>query len=90
MILDKNKQKIPAPEPDSISDPSSPDSSSPEEGSTPDESSPEAGSIPDESSPEAGSIPDKLGKIRLKSIVNQQHIKAKIKKTALVIALTDF
>ena len=51
--LVKNKQKIPAPEPDSIPDPSSSDSSSPE-----------AESTPDESSPEAGSIPDKLGKIK--------------------------
>ena len=69
MRLDKNNQDIPAPEPDSISDSSSPDSSSPE-----------AGCTPDESSPEAGSILDKLGKIKLKSIVNQQYIKAKIKK----------
>ena len=69
MRLEKNIQNIPAPEPDSIPDSSSPDSSSPE-----------AGCTPDESSPEAGSILDKLGKIKLKSIVNQQYIKAKIKK----------
>ena len=53
MRLDKNNQNIPAPEPDSISD---------------------------SSSPEVGSIPSKLGKIKLKSIVNQQYIKGKIKK----------
>ena len=69
MRLDKNNQNIPAPEPDSISDSSSPDSSSPG-----------AGCTPDESSPEAGSIPYKLGKIKLKSIVDQQYIKGKIKK----------
>ena len=51
----KNKQNIPAPEPDPIPDSSSPDSSSPE-----------AGFIPDESSPEADSIPEKLGEIKLK------------------------
>ena len=56
--LVKNKQNIPAPEPDSIPDASS----------------------PDESSPEADSIADKLGKIRLRVIVNHQYIKAKIKK----------
>ena len=69
MRLDKNNQDIPAPEPDSISDSSSPDSSSPG-----------AGCTTDESSPEAGSIPSKLGKIKLKSIVNQEYIKGKIKK----------
>ena len=53
MRLVKNKQIIPAPEPDSNPDSSSPDSSSPE-----------AGSFPDESSPEADSIPDKVGKIK--------------------------
>ena len=51
--LVKNKQIIPAPEPDSNPDSSSSDSSSPE-----------ASSILDESSPEADSIPDKLGKIK--------------------------
>ena len=50
MSLIKNKQNIPTPEPDSIPDPSSPDSPSPE-----------AGFIPDESSPEADPVPDKLG-----------------------------
>ena len=69
MTLVKNKQNIPAPEPDSIPDSSSPDSSSPE-----------AGSIPDESSPETDSIPDKLGKLKVKVIVNHQYIKAMIKK----------
>ena len=64
MRLVKNKQLIPAPEPDVISDSSSPNSSSPEAGSTPDESSPEAETIPDESSPEADSIPEKAGKIK--------------------------
>ena len=58
MRLVKNKQNIPAPEPDSI----------------PDSSSPEAGSIPDKSSPEADSIPDKLGKIKLGIIANHQYI----------------
>ena len=58
MRLVKNKHKIPAPEPDSIPDSSSPDSSS----------------------PEADSIPDKLGKIKLRIIVNHQCIKAMIKK----------
>ena len=45
----KNKQNIPAPEPDPIPDLSSPDSSSREAGSVPDESSPEADSISDNS-----------------------------------------
>ena len=81
MRLVKNNQNIPAPEPDSILDASSPDSSSPEAGSIPEESSPEAGSIPDKSSPAAESIPDKLDKIKLRLIVNQQYIKAMIKKT---------
>ena len=53
MRLVKNKQIIPAPEPDCNPDSSSPDSSSPE-----------AGSIPDESSPEADSIADKVGKMK--------------------------
>ena len=52
-------QNIPTPEPDSIPDSSSPDSSSPE-----------AGFIPDESSPEADAIPEKLGKIKLKILVD--------------------
>ena len=69
MRLEKNIQNIPAPEPDSTPDSSSPDSSSPG-----------AGCTPDESSPEAGSILDKLGKIKLKSTVNRQFIKAKIQK----------
>ena len=69
MRLEKNIQNIPAPEPDSTPDSSSPDSSSPG-----------AGCTPDESSPEAGSFLDKLGKIKLKSTVNRQFIKAKIKK----------
>ena len=69
MRLVKNKQNIPALEPDSI-----PESSSPEAGSIPDESSREAGSIPDKSSPEADSIPDKLGKIKLGIIANHQYI----------------
>ena len=69
MRLVKNNQNIPAPDPDSIPDSSSPDSSSPK-----------AGSIPEESSPEADSIPDKLGKIRLRVIVNHQYSKATIKK----------
>ena len=69
--LVKNKQNIPAPEPDSIPDSSSPDSSSPEEGS-----------IPDSSSPEADSIPDKLSKIVLRIIFYHQYIKAKFKKAA--------
>ena len=56
MRLVKNKQIIPAPEPDSKPDSSSPDSSSPE-----------AGSIPEESSPEADAIPDKVGKIKITS-----------------------
>ena len=59
MRLVKNNQNIPAPEPDSIPDSSSPDSCSPE-----------AGSTPDESSPEADSIPDKVSKIKLRVIVN--------------------
>ena len=63
----KNKQNIPAPEPDAIPDSSSPDSTSPE-----------AGSTPDESSPEADSNPDNLGKIKLRIIVNQQYIKTMI------------
>ena len=65
--LVKNDQNIPVPEPkwDSIPDSSSPDSSFPE-----------AGSIAEESSPEAYSIPDKLGKIRLRVIVNHQYSKA--------------
>ena len=62
--LVKNKQNIPAPEPDCIPDSSSPDSSSPE-----------AGFIPDKSSPEADSIPENLGKIKLRIIVNCQYIK---------------
>ena len=53
MRLVKHKQIIPAPEPYSNPDSSSPDSSSDE-----------AGSIPDESSPEADSIADKVGKIK--------------------------
>ena len=53
MRLVKNKQIIPAPEPDCNPDSSSPDSSSPN-----------AGSIPDESSPEADSIADKVGKMK--------------------------
>ena len=65
----KNKQIIPAPEPDSIPDSSSPDSCSPEAGFIPEESSPEAESIPDESSPEAYSLTDKIGKIKLRVIV---------------------
>ena len=72
MRLVKNNHNIPAPEPDSIPDSSSPDSSSPE-----------AGSIPEESSPEADSISDKLGKIRLRVIVNHQYSKAMIKKKLL-------
>ena len=56
MRLVKNKQIIPAPEPDCKPDSSSPDSSSTE-----------AGSIPDESSPEADAIPDKVGKIKITS-----------------------
>ena len=60
---------MPVPESDSIPDSSSPDSSFPE-----------AGSIPEESSPEADSIPDKLGKVRLRVIVNHQYSKAMIKK----------
>ena len=67
MRLVKNKQIIPAPEPDSNPDSSSPDSSSPE-----------ASSIPEESSPEADSIPDKLAKIRSRVIVNHQYSKALI------------
>ena len=59
----KNKQNIPAPEPDAIPDSSSPDSTSPE-----------AGSTPDESSPEADSNAGNLGKIKLRIIVNQQYI----------------
>ena len=69
MILVKNNQNIPAPEPDSIPDSCCPDLSSPDvrslpddtspgSGSIPGKSSPKADSIPDESSPEAGSIPD--------------------------------
>ena len=69
MRLVKNKQVAPAPEPDSNLGSSSPDSSFPK-----------AGSIPEESSPEADSIPDKLGKIRLRVIVNHQYSKAMIKK----------
>ena len=56
MRLVKNKQIVPAPEPDSKPDSSSPDSSSPD-----------AGSIPNESSPEADAIPDKVGKIKITS-----------------------
>ena len=67
MRLVKNNQNIPAPEPDSIPDSSSPDSSSLE-----------AGSIPEESPPEADSISDKLGKIRLRVIVNHQYSRALI------------
>ena len=63
----KTDQNIPALEPDSIPDSSSPDSSFPE-----------ADSIPEESSPEADSVPDKLGKIRLRVIVNHQYSKALI------------
>ena len=59
MRLVKNNQNIPAPEPDSIPDSSSPDSCSPE-----------AGSTPEESSPEADSIPDKVSKMKLGVIVN--------------------
>ena len=79
MRLVKNNQNIPAPEPDSILDASSPDSSSPEAGSIPEESSPEAGSIPDKSSPEADSMPDKLGKINFRLVFNEQYIKVMIK-----------
>ena len=79
MRLVKNNQNIPAPEPDSIPDSSSPDSSFPK-----------AGSIPEESSPEADSIPDKLGKIRLRVIVNHQYSKAMIKKNCVSYALTYF
>ena len=86
----KNKQIIPAPEPDSIPDSSSPDSCSPGAGSIPEESSPEAGSIPDESSPEADSMADKIGKIKLRVIVTHQYIKAMIKKTAYAIRLLIF
>ena len=50
MRLVKNKKKIPAPEPDSAPDSSSPDSPSPG-----------ASFIPDEPSPEADSVPEKLG-----------------------------
>ena len=78
MKLVNNKQNIPAPEPDSIPDSSSPDSSFPD-----------ADSIPEESSPEADSIADKLGKIRLRVIVNHQYSKALInKKNFLSCALT--
>ena len=65
MRLVKNNQNIPAPEPDSIPDTSSPDSSSPR-----------TSSIPDESSPEADTIPDKLGKTKLTITVIHQYIKA--------------
>ena len=65
----KNKQNIPAPNPDSIPDSSSPDSSSPE-----------ADSIPDEASPEADSISDKLGEIKLRIMVYHQCIKAMTKQ----------
>ena len=67
----KDNQNIPALEPDSNPDSSSPDSFSPV-----------AGTIPEESSPEADSIPDKLGKIRLRVIVNHQYRKAMTKKAA--------
>ena len=81
MRLVKNDQNIPVPEPkwDSIPDSSSPDSSFPEAGSIPNESSPEARSIPDESFPEADSIQHKLGKFKLRIIVNHQYIKTMIK-----------
>ena len=71
---------IPAKELDSIPDSSSTVSSSPDARSIPDESSPEEGSIPDKSSPEADSIEDRLGKIKLRNLVNHQYIKAMIKK----------
>ena len=74
MRLVKNKQNIPAPNPDSIPDSSSPDSSSPE-----------ADSIPDEALPEADSISDKLGKIKLRIIVNHQCIKAMTKQLLKLI-----
>ena len=80
------RHNIPALELDSLPDSSSSDSSFPEAGSIPDKSFPEAGSIPDKSCPEADSIPEKIGKMKLRIIVNHQFFKAMIKNSLSYLA----
>ena len=94
MILVKNNQNIPAPEPDSIPDSCSPDSSSPDVRSLPDDTSPEAGrSIPGKSSPEADSIPDEpspeTGSIPDESSPEADSIQDKLCKIKLRIAVNN-